>query len=83
MSEEAWHPKQVGIFLDDGRYQLDLPYADSRELLMDILKFGPDVEVISPIALRTVAIEKIKAALQQYTNAPNAASDKAFGGVME
>ena len=83
VAEEAWHPKQIGVLLDDGRYQLDLPYADTRELLMDILKFGPDVEVISPIALRTEVVEKIKAALQQYTNSPNAAPDKAFGGVME
>lgn len=83
VSEEAWHPKQIGVLLRDGRYQLDLPYADTRELLMDILKFGPDVEVISPVALRKEAVEKLKAALQQYTNTPNTAPDKAFGGVTD
>lgn len=89
VSEEAWHPKQIGVFLDDGRYQLDLPYADTRELMMDILKFGPDVEVVSPAALRLEVQQKLAATLQQYTNAPmvkdhaDTAPDKAFGGVMQ
>jgi proteasome accessory factor C len=52
VADEQWHPQQIGKFLDDGRYELQLPYADSRELIMDILKHGSDVEVISPAALR-------------------------------
>jgi proteasome accessory factor C len=97
VGEEAWHPKQVGVFLEDGRYQLDIPYSDTRELMMDILKNGPDVEVVSPAALRIEVQKKLAAALQKYTNAPppkgglhrgprpapNAAPDKGFGGVME
>lgn len=83
VAEEAWHPKQIGVLLDDGRYQLDLPYADTRELLMDILKFGPDVEVISPPALRDEVRAKLAATLAHYANARKAAPDKAFGGVIE
>ena len=91
VSEEAWHPKQVGLFLDDGRYQLDIPYSDTRELMMDILKNGPDVEVVSPLALRHEVQQRLDTNLQQYTNAPppkgglhrNAAPDKAIGGVTE
>jgi proteasome accessory factor C len=52
VADEQWHPQQIGKFLDDGRYDLQLPYADPRELIMDILKHGADVEVISPAALR-------------------------------
>ena len=36
----------------DGRYTLKLPYADERELLGDILRFGSDVQVITPPSLR-------------------------------
>jgi predicted DNA-binding transcriptional regulator YafY len=39
---------------------LRLPYSNSRELLMDILKYGPDAEVISPVPLR----EEMKILLQ-------------------
>jgi proteasome accessory factor C len=83
VSEETWHPKQVGRFLDDGRYQLDIPYSDSRELMMDILKNGPDVEVVSPIALRRETQERLEATLRQYANGPNCPPIGEFGGVME
>ena len=51
VAEEQWHPQQQSRFLDDGRYELSLPYSDPRELAMDILKYGPDVEVIAPDTL--------------------------------
>ena len=31
---------------------LEVPYSDDRELVMDILKHGPEVEVLDPPALR-------------------------------
>lgn len=69
VSEEQWHPKQVGVFLADGSYQLDIPYANSRELVMDILKNGKDVEVISPPELRREVREGLVGALQNYASA--------------
>lgn len=33
-------------------YQLDVPYGEDWELIQDILKQGPAVEVISPSRLR-------------------------------
>jgi predicted DNA-binding transcriptional regulator YafY len=36
----------------DGSWRLEFPYADHRELIMDILKFGADVEVLAPPDLR-------------------------------
>jgi predicted DNA-binding transcriptional regulator YafY len=66
VSGEDWHPKQRASFEADGSYLLEVPYADDRELLMDILKFGPDVEVVSPAALRAKAKAKLKAALARY-----------------
>lgn len=69
IAEETWHPAQKGEFLSDGRYQLDIPYSDSRELMMDILKNGPDVEVLAPITLRLEIESKLKQALLHYQSA--------------
>jgi predicted DNA-binding transcriptional regulator YafY len=33
-------------------YSLEVPYADDRELLQDILRQGREVEVLSPASLR-------------------------------
>lgn len=52
VADEQWHPQQQGKFLPDGRYQLNIPYANETELVMDILKHGAAVEVIAPESLR-------------------------------
>ncbi len=59
VSRETWHPRQEGHFELDGAYVLKVPYADSRELIMDIMKYGADVEVLAPAELR----EQLRAAL--------------------
>jgi len=66
VADERWHPKQVGQFLTDGRYELRIPYRDDRELLMDIMKHGPEVEVVAPDTLRKAVAEQLKSALTQY-----------------
>jgi predicted DNA-binding transcriptional regulator YafY len=33
---------------------------------MDILKFGPDVEVLEPASLRQAVVERVKATAQRY-----------------
>jgi predicted DNA-binding transcriptional regulator YafY len=61
VAAEKWHPNQKGRVLDDGRYELQVPYTDDRELLMDILKFGADCEVVAPASLKQrVAAECMK-----------------------
>lgn len=66
VSEETWHPKQQGRFLDDGSYELSIPYGKSQELIMDILRYGSDVEVISPQALRQAVKDRLAAAMALY-----------------
>lgn len=66
VADERWHPEQVGQFLTDGRYELRIPYRDERELVMDIMRHGPDVEVASPAPLREKIVVAIKAALRIY-----------------
>jgi predicted DNA-binding transcriptional regulator YafY len=51
----------------DGGYILEIPYAHDRELLMEVLKFGPDVEVVAPVALRKRAAEALRLAAQRYS----------------
>jgi predicted DNA-binding transcriptional regulator YafY len=60
VADEHWHSQQQGHFLSDGRYELKVPYSNSKELLMDVLKYGPDAEVIAPLSLR----EEMKILLQ-------------------
>lgn len=48
VAAETWHPKQRGRFDAEGRWMLELPYADPRELVMDILRHVPEVEVLWP-----------------------------------
>jgi predicted DNA-binding transcriptional regulator YafY len=66
VATESWHPDQVGKFAPDGSYILKLPYADDRELMMDILKYGADCEVVGPAALRKSVVAEISRMQQRY-----------------
>lgn len=52
VSAQIWHPDQRARMEKDGAYIVEIPYADDRELMMEILKYGPGVEVLEPAALR-------------------------------
>ena len=64
VAAETWHPKQRGRFEADGSYVLELPYADPRELVMDILRHVPEVEVVGPEPLRATVEQKLREALR-------------------
>lgn len=66
VSSEQWHPKQKGHIDEEGRYIMELPYADHRELIMDILKYGADVEVLGPESLRHLVREEHERAARIY-----------------
>ncbi|NMF87660.1 helix-turn-helix transcriptional regulator [Aromatoleum petrolei] len=59
VASEHWHPQQKGTLQEDGRYVLELPYTDDRELLMDILKYGADVTVLAPETLRERVVAEL------------------------
>jgi predicted DNA-binding transcriptional regulator YafY len=63
---ESWHPQQQSRWLADGSYELRLPYSQPEELVMDLLRFGPDVEVIDPPALREMVQQKLRSTLDLY-----------------
>jgi len=66
VAHEQWHPRQKGTLEADGSYLLEIPYADDRELTMDILKYGPDVEVLGPASLRGRVQDLLSQASQRY-----------------
>ena len=43
-----------------------MPYADDRELIMDIMKYGSDCTVVEPDALRQRVADEISASLEHY-----------------
>lgn len=66
VADEHWHPDQTLTVLEDGRCDLTVPYSDARELMLDILKFGPDVEVLGPASLRKEVVSRLIRAARQY-----------------
>ncbi len=66
VANEQWHPQQRAHTQTDGSYLLEVPYADPRELLGDILRHGAEVEVLAPEALREQARSALRRALARY-----------------
>ena len=66
VSRETWHPEQIGTPQLDGTYLLQFPYSQEPELVMDILKYGADVQVLAPESLRNAVAEKLRAAAKLY-----------------
>ena len=68
VSKEHWHENQIGVLRGDGCYELTIPYVGDHpeELLREILKYGPDVEVLEPAELRARAAELVEEAARQY-----------------
>lgn len=71
VADEYWHPQQQRRFFDNGAYELHIPYADPRELIMDILRYVPEVEVVAPEELRQEVCTRLEAALQLHTSTPS------------
>lgn len=72
VSAETWHPDQKSRGDGEGRYVLEIPYSDDRELIMDILRHGADVEVLAPEELRNKVREALLTAARQYGPSPEA-----------
>lgn len=66
VADEAWHPRQSGSYREDGSYELRVPYGRPDELIQDILRLGPDAEVLAPAALRREVAKRLRAASALY-----------------
>ncbi|MCB1979881.1 MAG: WYL domain-containing protein [Burkholderiaceae bacterium] len=59
VAAERWHPNQIGRWDHQGRWLLSVPFADPRELVRDILRHVPDVEVLAPDELRDEVLRRL------------------------
>lgn len=66
VAEEIWHADQQGAFDDQGCWRLKVPFSSARELVMDIMRYGADVEVIAPDFLRQLVAQAAAATAAQY-----------------
>lgn len=66
VANEEWHPQQKARWLQDGRYELQVPYSDPTELLMDILRHGDSVVVAGDKALTARVATRLRSALARY-----------------
>lgn len=65
VASEIWHPEQRGKLEPNGRYTLEVPYRDDRELLLEILKHAAAVDVLAPDELRSKVREAHLAAAER------------------
>ncbi len=70
VANEEWHPQQTSRWLGDrhgeGRYELQVPYSDPTELMMDILRHGDSVRVTGDKALATAVAKRLHQAAALY-----------------
>ncbi|HYR24463.1 MAG TPA: WYL domain-containing transcriptional regulator [Aquabacterium sp.] len=66
VSREQWHPEQKLSPQADGTLKMELPFAEPTELVMDLLRFGPDVKVLAPTSLRQAIVDRLSQAQAQY-----------------
>ena len=67
VSRETWHPQQVSEYDEDGFYLLSVPYSMDTELIMEILKYADDVEVLEPLQLRARVAQRVAATQALYS----------------
>jgi predicted DNA-binding transcriptional regulator YafY len=51
VSREEWHPDQTGRWLEDGRYELRVPFSEITEIAMDVIRHSDQVRVVQPTDL--------------------------------
>lgn len=68
IQNEIWHPDQITEKQADGSVIMKLPYHYDTELIQDILKYGPNVKVLSPPELKQKVQDQLKRTLEQYQN---------------
>ena len=66
VARERWHSSQTGSHDAGGAYILRVPYSHDAELIRDLLRYGSDVEVVEPKALRDEMRTRLEQALRNY-----------------
>lgn len=66
-ADEHWHPEQRTAMDADGTLELTLPFGSSRELMMDVLRYGSDAEVVEPDFLRRRVADEVGRMRRAYS----------------
>ena len=77
VANEEWHPQQKSRWLGSdgqvaadgdrsGSYELQVPYSEPTELMMDILRHGDSVRVAGDKALATAVAKRLQKAAARY-----------------
>lgn len=66
VAQETWHPLQRSRTMADGRLELLVPYRETTELVMDILRHGDQVEVVGDDDLVRAIRERVRALSRLY-----------------
>jgi predicted DNA-binding transcriptional regulator YafY len=66
ISREEWHPDQKSRWLEDGSFELRVPYSDDTEIVMDVLRQGDQIRVVSPASLVASVNKRLRAAVALY-----------------
>ncbi len=67
VAKEQWHSEQKMSFLSDGSIFLEVPFGNDTELIMDILRYGKNITVLSPDSLKNKIINIIKSMRNNYS----------------
>lgn len=65
VKDRVWHPSQQFKRLSQGRMQMTLSVADSREVVGWVLSFGSGVKVVQPGSLRMAVKQEATRILEQ------------------
>ncbi len=68
VKHEMWHSNQTAELDESGRLILTIPYSNDPELVLRILQYGSDVEVLEPVDLRDKIATKLLHACAIYQN---------------
>jgi predicted DNA-binding transcriptional regulator YafY len=66
VANEEWHPQQKSRWLADGSYELQVPYGETTELVMDILRHGDSVQVTGDRAIVAAIAGRLARAAALY-----------------
>ena len=68
VAQEEWHPQQQLKPQADGSLRMRIPYSDHTELVMDVLRHGPNVRVVSPPELFEQVRDQLMQTLESYAD---------------
>ena len=72
VAQEEWHPQQQVKSQADGSLRMRIPYSEPTELVMDVLRHGPNVRVVSPPELVGEVQGQLQATLASYAQGDTA-----------